>query len=264
MPVLNVLIIGDKNSKSLSQIINSKYLNKLYTNFETEYSIEISFNTFRGLAAKCKALKIDIVFVESEKLIMQGIIDVLRNHYINCIGLTTYWTNLILSKKFARNMCQKYHIQVPQMFTYPKEFPLIVNSDNGAKVANSVSEIINIRQEIFNNSPEIAKTVFLEEYITGKKTVLTSLFDGKNLVTLQEDTIPEKFITDYNTKLETMFVQKNAGFIGYINSEIIFSNKHIINTGFNLNFPTIKTDLLFVFNLAIYQKLYELPLIKSV
>ncbi len=263
MPELNVLIIGDKSSKALSSIIESKYLGRLFANFETENATDIRFNTFRELALKCKVLKIDIVFVEDEKMILQGIVDVLRKNFVNCIGLTAFWTNLVLSNKFARDMCQKYQINVPEKYSYPKSFPLIVKTDGFTRVANSIPELVSIRQEINNYSPEIIETVFLEKYIQGKNYILTSLFDGKTLVSIPLKEIPPDTIRAYNKKLENMLLKEQAGFIGYINSKIIFAGTHIYNIGFNLDFPVLDSDILFVFNAVIYQKLNELTYIKS-
>ena len=64
MQSLNVLIIADESSKALKAVLKSKYLNKLFTNFEASGAVDIRFNTFKELAQKCKSLKIDIVIVE--------------------------------------------------------------------------------------------------------------------------------------------------------------------------------------------------------
>lgn len=256
---LNVLVIGDDKAKSIPRILKSKYLKKLYANFEYPNATTIRFNTFRELGEKCKALKIDIVFVEDEKLIFQGIIDVLRLNFINCIGLTSKWADLILSNKFANEMTQKYGIKTPEKFSYPKEFPLIVKADGYTAKAGSVDEMIKIRQTIFNHSAEIANTIFLEKYIKGAEYTLTSLFDGKTVLTLPDKNLSEKIITQYSKKLETMFTGEKANFIGYINSKIILSKNQLYNLKFDLSFPAMQEfDILFVFNSIIYQKLDEL------
>ena len=259
----NVLIVGNTDAKSLPMVLKSKYLNKLYTTFEYQNHTDIRFNTFKELAQKCKALKIDIVLVEDQKLILQGITDVLKNNFVNCIGITAKWTNLILSNKFAEEMTKKYQINVPERFLYPKEFPLMVKADGFNKIAYSLEDVIKIRQEIFDFSPEIAKSIFLEKYITGEKFTLTSLFDGKTLVTMPTEGLTSEIINAYNKKLSSMLKNENADFIGYINSSVILANNQLYNMGFNFNFPQVSnTDILFLFSSMIYQKLDELNIIR--
>ncbi len=260
MAAYNVLIIGDENARSLRMVLNSKYLKKLYTNFEYCNTADIHFNTFTELAQKCKSLKIDIVLVEDKKLILQGIAEVLRKNFVNCIGVSAKWTNLVLSNKFAREMKEKYGINFPEKFLYPKEFPLIVKADGVIRKANSLEEVIQIKRKIFEYSPEIAKSVFLEKFIYGEKYTLTSLYDGKTLATLPAEELDKELIIDYNNKLYSMFKGENADFIGYINSEVILSNNKIYNTGFNFDFPKLNADILFILNSMIYQKLDEIDL----
>ena len=54
MQSLNVMLIGHSQSLALKSLLQSKYLNKLYGNFEAENVINLKFNTFRELAKKCK------------------------------------------------------------------------------------------------------------------------------------------------------------------------------------------------------------------
>ena len=122
MQSLNVLIIADESSKALKAVLKSKYLNKLFTNFEASGAVDIRFNTFKELAQKCKSLKIDIVIVEDEKMILQGIADVLRKNFVNCIAINAFWTQLILSNDFVRKMVLKYGIDVPKYLVIQKSF----------------------------------------------------------------------------------------------------------------------------------------------
>ena len=41
MQSLNVLIIADESSKALKAVLKSKYLNKLFTNFEASGAVDI-------------------------------------------------------------------------------------------------------------------------------------------------------------------------------------------------------------------------------
>lgn len=260
MPALNVLFVGSVESPALELLFKSKYLNKLYTNFELPNIPDIRFNTFKELAKKCKALKIDLVLVDDEKFILQGIADVLRANFVNCFAINSFWTQLVLSNDFARKMCEKYGIKTPEIFKYPQEYPLIVRADGFREEANSLQDIIDTGKKIVNYSQEIANTIFLERFIDGEKATLTSIFDGKHLITFSDKEIAEDLIKEYNSKLQNMFLAENSNFIGYINSEVILKEQALFNIGFNLNFPVIKEDLLYLLISVIYQKLTEITL----
>ena len=231
MPALNVLLAGSVESPALELLFKSKYLNKLYTNFELPNIPDIRFNTFKELAKKCKALKIDLVLVDDEKFILQGIADVLRANFVNCFAINSFWTQLVLSNDFAHKMCEKYGIETPEIFKYPQEYPLIVRADGVREEANSLQDIININKKIVNCSQEIS-----------------------------DKEIAEDLIKEYNSKLQNMFLAENSNFIGYINSEVILKEQALFNIGFNLNFPVIKEDLLYLLISVIYQKLTEITL----
>ena len=75
MQSLNVLIVSTNKSRYAGQIKNSKYLNKMYVTSEEEVegTVRLRFNTFRELAQKCRTLQIDVVLVEEEKWVLEGI-----------------------------------------------------------------------------------------------------------------------------------------------------------------------------------------------
>ena len=262
MEKVNVLVVGEGNSIKL--IKSSKYLNKLYITSQTKIKdvLNIKFNTFRELAKKCHALQIDIVLVEEEKWIQQGIADVLKQNYINCIACNAKWAELSLHNNFLRSLLEKHNINIPSKIVLPVEYPVIVKADGVTKKADSMQEIINIKQEISDKSSEIAKTTYLEEFIKGQSYNLISLYDGRNLITFPQKDIPENILTEYNTTLENMLKIENADFVGFINSKIIIAENQIYNTGFFFEFtqPNTTVDFLYLLNSAIYQKLDEIVL----
>ena len=257
---LNILIVGN----CISKIKESKFLNKLYVTSpqETKGAINITFNTFSSLAEKCRALQIDLVVIEEEKWILEGISDILRANLINIFAPTTKWTNLAISNSFARSMTEKYNIEIPQIVTLPIDFPLIIRSDRIMKKVYNLEETIQFREILSNMSPEIHENTHLEEFIEGEKLVITSIFDGKFLLTLPTPKIDKALLTNYSKKLETMLITENAQFTGFINSEIIIRDDKIYNVGFNFNFPNFEfePDILYVLWSAIYQKLGEISI----
>ena len=146
MPEINVLIAG--NGVCAPEIKKSKYLKKLYITGDKEIdgAVLIKFNTFKELAQKCKALQIDIVIVENEKWILQGIADVLKSNLVNCIAPTSKWTELALSPVFAREIVQKYSIDTPKLIKLPVDFPIVLKAKGITKKADSLQELIDYRQ----------------------------------------------------------------------------------------------------------------------
>ena len=257
MPLLNVLIaIENGNGNTIKFIKGSKYLNKLYSTIPTEGAVEVKFNTFSELAQKCKALKIDIVIAEEEKWILQGIADVLRKNFVNCLALTSRANSLVLSVSYARELLNKYGIMTPQKLFYPSNYPVVVRADGVCRVGNSLEEIIEIRNEIASQSEEIAKTVFLEEYIEGDIIDLISLFDGKNLLSFTKD----ERILDYSHRLQKLLVGEKFNFTGFLNSKLIVSGDRVFNIGISSNLASlnINMDFIYLLNAAIYQKLNEI------
>ena len=259
---LNVLVVGE--GISVSKIRSSKYLNKLYITSEKEVSdcLNIRFNTFQELAQKCKSLQIDIVLVEDEKYILQGIADVLKINYVNCIAVTSKWTDLELNSDFAEVLLKKYNFDLPKKLLVPLEFPVIVKTKNFIKKANSIQEVIDIKQDIYNYSQELAQSVKLEEFVDGNKEIITSIYDGKNLVTFPNANIPPVILNKYHEKLLNMLTSEQADFTGFINSNVILKSEKLYNIGFSFEYRDLpeNVDILYLVNSAVYQKLNELTL----
>ena len=269
MQSLNVMIVG--SGKCANALKQSKYINKIYSTSEEEMNgvITIQFNTFRQLAQICRALQVDIVLVEEEKWVLEGITNVLKQNFINCFAATPHWTNLKLSHHYARNLLTKYNIDLPPQINLPVDFPVIVKADGVLKIANSIQEIISIKEEIYKQSAEISKTVFIEKCLEGEKIRVISLFDGKNLITFPNKKIDNSLLKEYSKKLETMLIGEKADFTGFFNTEVIEENGILYNTGFDFGFtmPDLSTlqnqchqDLLFICMSALYQKLNEIDL----
>ena len=255
---LNILIAGE--GKTLPLVLKSKFLNKLYITSDSEIAgaVNIRFNTFQELAQKCRALKIDIVIAENEKWVLQGISDVLKKNLINCFALPSAGNKLVLSNSFARDLVKKYDILTPKRLAYPNQYPVVVRADGICKIGFSLEEIINIREEISKQSEEIAKTIFLEEFINGQFMHIPSLFDGKNLLSFSNN----QFIQEYSKKLCKLLVQEKFNFTGFLTSKLILKDNLVYNLGFSSDFPMpdMKVDFIYLLNSAIYQKLDEISL----
>lgn len=255
LQTLNVLIAGDGELLPLVQ--KSKFLKKLYITSEVDGAISIKFNTFVELARKCKALQIDVVLVENEKWILQGIADVLRKNFVNCIAPNALMAERLIDSLLSRQFLLKYNINIPQKLTYPNKFPMLVRGKGFKYKANSIEEVLQIKDLINQNySSEIASTAFLEDFIEGEVLNVTSFFDGKILKTFSND----NQILEYSKLLEKALVQENASFIGFFNSRLIKNDNTLYNTGFRLNYAKteFEKDFLYILYCGIYQKLNEL------
>ena len=254
LQTLNVLIAG--NGELLPLVQKSKFLKKLYATTDIEGAVHIKFNTFAELAKKCKALQIDIVIVENEKWILQGIADVLRKNFVNCIAPTALIAEILTDSILSRKLLAKYNINIPQKLNYPSKFPLLLRGKGFKYKANSLQEVLKIKDLINQNySPEISASTFLEEFIEGEILNIVSFFDGKTLKTFSKDTA----ILEYSKSLEKALNLENANFIGFFNSRLINNNGKMYNTGFGLNYSpaNFDKDFLYILYCGIYRKLHE-------
>ena len=270
---LNVLIVigGKYRGNYLNSILSSKFLNKLYVVSDDEITgaITINFNTFQELANKCKALRIDMVIVDEERWVMEGIGNVMRLNKINCFAVTSDWTDLKLSYNYSRNILEKYKINVPPIINFPTEFPVILKGDGILEVASSLQDIIKIREKVSSCYPELSKTVVTEKFLRGEKVNVISLFDGKNLLTFPNEKINKELLCEYSNHLKSMLLSEGSSFIGFINSYLIEEDGILYNTGFNFGFVMpdlsgakneLEKDILYICNAALYQKLNEIEI----
>ena len=271
MQSLNVLIVSTSKSKYLEHIFRSKYLKKLYITSDEEVAgaVQLKFNTFKELAQKCRTLEIDVVLVEEEKWVLEGITNVMKQNYINCFAVTSEWTELGLSHNFARKMLEEYEINVPPKITLPLEFPVLVKGDGVLKKAYSMQEIVSIKEKVYKTSGEISKGIFLEKYLKGEKCKIISLYDGKHLLTFPHEGVGRTLLNEYSAKLEKMLTTEKAKFLGFINSEVVEESGILYNTGFSFEFSmpdfdmwqtAYPKDILYVCISAVYQKLNEVEL----
>lgn len=262
MQKLNVLIAGTGEH---SQIIKkSKFLNKLYTtNFNIKDAVSLRFNTFQELAEQCRALQIDAVIVENEKWVLEGIRDVMTKNNINCVCASSKFTDIKTNINLGRKLLDKYGINIPDKIKYPSEFPVLVRGSGIKRIANSIQEIIKIKEEINNISGEISDSIFLEKYLTGEKYVIASLFDGQKLLTFPRKDIGNEILSEYSIKLENLLKGENENFCGFINSELVKDEKSLYCTGFSFGFDGNLIDckdILYIIISAIYQKLNEIEI----
>ena len=182
------MIAGE--GKLIPLLKKSKFLKKLYATTEVEGAVNIKFNTFNELAKKCKSLQIDIVLVENEKWILQGIADVLRKNFVNCIAPNALFAEKLIDSIASRKFLENSEILVPQKMNYPSKYPLLVRGKGFKYKANNFEEVLKFKNLINKTLPsEIAETTFLEEFVEGEVLHVVSFYDGKTLKTFSDEAL---------------------------------------------------------------------------
>lgn len=264
---MNVLVIG--TNKIEQQIINlclkSKFLDHIYTaSFEPLEEIpNIEYNSIEDLIKKSKALYIDVIFIADKNLIISGMPDELRQNKLNVISVNKKWYSLEESRIVAKDLMNYYSINNPEIIKAPLTFPIVAKTDKpeATKIANTMEELIKIREQFAN------KKMFLEEFLFGEEYYLLSFWDGKNFLHFPLDNLNEvqkERLDIYKTKLHFMLSDEKADFIGFFITKLFWSKNdwHVLEYIMHLNehagINNINKDFLYLINMALYQRLNEI------
>ncbi len=262
---MNILIIGKPSADIATLIKKSKYAEKIYTaiNGNSSEFPNIDYRTFDELVQKALALKVDIAINLDKALILEGISEFFESKKINLISVNKKWFNLELSRLSAKKLLQYYKINTPKIIRVPLGFPIMIKTDIPGVdyIADSMQKVVMKMEEF-----EEQKT-FFEEYITGQKSTLYTIWDKKNIKYFYN----EKNLTEVQkdrldllkTKLNFMFSDEKADFTGIFAVNLIWYKNDWYVMDFNMGtvIPAKlfgNTDFIFVLNSAIYQKLNEI------
>ena len=162
--VLNILVIGSGNVERdiIELCLKSKLLNKIYTatSAPIEEFANIEYSSFKELAKKAKALQIDIALCFDINLIREGLVDVLRENYVNVISVNKKWLNLETNRKVTHKLCEYYSLNIPKVIKAPVKFPIVVktNIPKYKKIVFDMQELVSAREEL------AGEEIFLEEF----------------------------------------------------------------------------------------------------
>lgn len=264
---MNILVIGtDEIEKIFLELcLKSKFLDKIYTasTKPLQNIPNIEYENFDELGKKSKALHIDIAITADKKLIKIGIADTLKKYGINIVALNKKWANLE-SRIVAKNLAAHYSINVPEIIKAPISFPVVIKTDipEVTQIARSMSDLIEKKSVISN------KKHFIEEYMDGEVFHILSLWDGMNITTFPVNRDLTEVQADrlelYKTKLNFMLSDEKADFTGFFTSKLLWTRndwyllEYIPYPSKKSALNEIKTDFLYLLNLAIYQKLNEI------
>lgn len=265
---MNILIIGTgKIEQNLINLcVKSRLLDHLYTASLNPLDDipNIEYNSFEDLVHKAKILQTDIVLVADKNLIQQGVVEILKKYFINVISVNQKWFNLEKSRIAAKQLSNYYAINNPEVIKVPVVFPIVLKTDrpNISKIVNSMSDLIKITESLSGEK------FFLEEYLKGEVFYLLSLWDGKNLLNFPSienlTEVQEDRLNLLKTKLNFMFSDEKANFIGFFTTKLIWAKNdwfvldYVMHINEKSDLDVIKSDFLYILDSAIYQKLNEL------
>ena len=149
------------------------------------------------LAKKCVEKEISLAVFGPTEPLSEGVVDVFKTHDIPCIGANKEFAQLESSKLFGKEFIEKYGIKTAnyEVITKAKlpdydrlRYPIVIKADGlcgGRGVVNANNKAFaekTITEFVDGKFGESSKTVLLEEYLQGEEISLTSLWDGKTLV----------------------------------------------------------------------------------
>ena len=245
--------------------LKSRLIDHLYTasSDPIEGIPNIDFLDYKDLVYKAKALQIDLILLSDTNLIENGLVEFFKKNLLNVISVNQKWFNLESSRLIAKQLLNHYGINNPEVIKAPISFPIVIKTDRPriTKIANSIQELIKIKEEFADPA------TFLEEYLNGDIYYLTLLWDGKSSTSFDENFDLTEVQIDrldlLNTKLNFMFSDEKANFIGFFTMKLIWSKNDwyildfVMHTSEVVDLSLIQVDFLYLLNLAIYQKLNE-------
>lgn len=201
----NVLIYGSggRENALAYKISQSPLLNKLFLALPNDgfknLGEEIKFDDFKDLAQKCVEKKINLAVIGPEDPLAKGIVDVLKDSGIKCIGVNKKWAHLESSKKFAKEFMVKHNIPTAKYFvvnskeeiaTILSEFPNppVLKADGlaagkGVHLSFDMYDAKKTLEEFLNGKyGSASNSVVVEEKLDGEELSIISIFDGKTLL----------------------------------------------------------------------------------
>lgn len=261
---MNILIIGLPLPKLVNLLKASKRISKLYTATTSpmEGVPNIEFDSFDNLVYKSRLLGIDIAITTDSEFLQYGIADIFKQNHLPIIAVNKKWFNLEASNFAAKQLLNHYVINIPTIVKAPIVFPLVLRTDEGEKIV--VSSMQNLVESMKNLA---GRHTFLEEYLDGEFVNFTFLWDGATLLSsscANLNEVQEDRFELFKTKLNFMLSDEKADFIGFFDVKLIWAKNDWYVLDFRMrlnedsNFNVFEKDLVYILNLAIYQKLNEI------
>ncbi|MFA9289894.1 MAG: phosphoribosylamine--glycine ligase [Solirubrobacteraceae bacterium] len=146
-----------------------------------------------------KENKIDLTFVGSETLLVEGIVDVFKENNLKAFGPDKKSAQLEGSKAFAKDFMQKYSIKTARYKNFTncllakeyltaQEFPIVVKASGlaagkGVVICQDLDKAIEAVDEIMEDKVfgDAGNEVVIEEFLEGFEASILSVFNGKEI-----------------------------------------------------------------------------------
>jgi phosphoribosylamine--glycine ligase len=160
--------------------------------------VPIAANDQRGLLEFAKRERIDLTVVGPEQPLVDGIVDLFRQHGLKVFGPTKAAARLEGSKVFAKEFMNKHGIPTAKHrsfrstetdalreFVWSLSAPVVVKADGlaagkGVIICQTAEEAIHVSEEIFEKKPfgAAGDNVVIEEYLEGAEVSFFVVTDG--------------------------------------------------------------------------------------
>ncbi len=205
---MDVLIVGSGGREySIGYALkHDENVNKIYfapgNGATDELGENINIKDFNELARFAKEKNIDLTVVGPEDPLVNGIVDVFKEHGLTIFGPSKAAAQLEGSKVFMKNCLQKYGIPTAKYietdnleeatnFINQMSEPIVVKADGlcagkGVIIAKTKQEAIEAAKGMLSGESfgEAGKKIIIEEFLDGYELSVFAVCDGKDYVVL--------------------------------------------------------------------------------
>ena len=206
---MNILLIGSGGrehaiAKKLYESPDTKKIFCTPGNPGTEkYAISVVLNTsnHNEILSYCKNNEINLVVIGPEIPLVEGLVDFLNKYNILVFGPKKLAAKLEGSKKFTKEICEKYNIPTAKYKSFNEEnlaidylktqnFPIVIKADGlasgkGVIIAENLNEGIDAIKKIFSGIFDKAgNKIIIEEFLIGEEVSFFILADENNFIEL--------------------------------------------------------------------------------
>ena len=206
---MNILLIGSGGrehaiAKKLYESPDTKKIFCTPGNPGTEkYAVSVVLNTsnHNEILSYCKNNEINLVVIGPEIPLVEGLVDFLNKYNILVFGPKKLAAKLEGSKKFTKEICEKYNIPTAKYKSFNEEnlaidylktqnLPIVIKADGlaagkGVIIAENLNEGIDAIKKIFSGIfDEAGNKIIIEEFLIGEEVSFFILADENNFIEL--------------------------------------------------------------------------------
>ena len=206
---MNILLIGSGGrehaiAKKLYESPDTKRIFCTPRNPGTEkYAVSVVLNTsnHNEILSYCKNNEINLVVIGPEIPLVEGLVDFLNKYNILVFGPKKLAAKLEGSKKFTKEICEKYNIPTAKYKSFNEEnlaidylktqnFPIVIKADGlaagkGVIIAENLNEGIDAIKKNFSGIfEEAGNKIIIEEFLIGEEVSFFILADENNFIEL--------------------------------------------------------------------------------